>query len=128
MFKNLIKILMLVIVLTSVSNVNAGKIDIDGYGGLVHNFVITDMTTGTTIWDRDVAAGDGHSKNYDLNNLKYHQIMIKAGTCNLFSWYWNTLLINMYDGSDINLYIEKNDGLTYTIGNTTGNFKGSKTI
>jgi hypothetical protein len=88
---------------STVSMINATRIDIDADWRLVTNFKIFDITTNDLIWDRDVAAGDAHDKTFDGESHKFHQIAITVtpyGGTNPGSI---CIVNNVYDGKNIKI-------------------------
>ncbi|MDR1818822.1 MAG: hypothetical protein LBR15_01055 [Methanobrevibacter sp.] len=79
------------------------KISIDGDWRLVHNFKIVDLSTGEVMWDKDVAAGDGHEKKFQPNYL-YHPIAIYHIVYGHSYPGVKFLIITMFNQADLDLY------------------------
>jgi hypothetical protein len=102
MFKKIFAMCLIAII--CIGTLSAARINIDADWRLVHNFKITDQTNNVIIWDRDVAASDSHSKTFDSNPHKLHQISITVVPYGLTNPSSITKIVNVYLGGDMDIY------------------------
>ncbi|MDR3292390.1 MAG: hypothetical protein LBT10_09645 [Methanobrevibacter sp.] len=136
-----IKILSLVLIaivaISSISAVSAAKdLRVDGDGRVIHQYKLTDQTTGELLYSGDVAAGDGHDGDISETH-KFHQLLLTLTYGGAYPHPgYHALLINVWDGSKIDIYGEisynwkmyYDSKLQYTVGSIKGSTKSSATI
>ncbi|MDR2544506.1 MAG: hypothetical protein LBD03_03005 [Methanobrevibacter sp.] len=93
--------LIALLAVSSMSAVSATTIHIDGDWRLVFNFKFTDLSTGENIWSCNVAAGDGHTMNFDANPHKLHQIGVTVTPYGYTNPGYISKVINVYNGGDL---------------------------
>ncbi|MDR1820642.1 MAG: hypothetical protein LBR15_10420 [Methanobrevibacter sp.] len=107
MFKKIFAIgLITILAISCIGTLSAAKIHIDGDWRLVHNFQFYDLSSNEEIWDRDVAAGDSHSLNFEANPHKLHQISITVTPKGITEPDFISKIINVYQGGDIDVYAD----------------------
>jgi hypothetical protein len=135
-----IKILSLVLIaivaISSIGVVSAtDELTVDGDWRLVNQFKLTDQSTGELIYNGEVAAGDAHSADISETH-KFHQLLLTLTYRGHPHPDYHALLINVWDGSKINVYSELSynwhgwydSKLQYTVGNIKKTTKSSATI
>jgi hypothetical protein len=105
MFKKIMKILLLIVIIGSLSSVNAGNLCLDSYWGQVASYHVSDLTTNELIISKQISAGIEKNKNIDDSHLG-HKLLI---TCDFYTGYdpdQISVYVNSYNGIWINVYAE----------------------
>jgi hypothetical protein len=114
MFKQLFGLVLIFLLAVSCSGfVCAGKdpgdnawIRIDADWRVVQDFKFTDLTTGESIWKHSVAAGDGHTFNFNSDKYVGHQLNIYVVSNGDTRPYWLNITINDYRGGNVDAFVK----------------------
>jgi len=129
-------VLIAIIAISSISVVSAkNELTVDGDWRLVHQYKLTDQSTGELLYNGEVAAGDAHSADISETH-KFHQLLLTLTYRGFPHPDYHALLINVWDGSKINVYGELSynlkcyydSKLQYTVGSIKGTTKSSAAI
>ncbi|MDR1818764.1 MAG: hypothetical protein LBR15_00760 [Methanobrevibacter sp.] len=127
MFKKMLSLLVITLMVVSCSgavSATDAKISIDADWRLVHTFQFTDTSTQEVIWNKQVAAGNGHEFKFCSNEHKLHELCITVTPWGRTNPDYITKTVAVYQGGDITVESD----LSYNAWHAWYDFKLSKCV